>query len=186
VEPRGGDAFAELAAALRATNEAVTATAAPGDVLLRAAAALRLAVDELAGHEAADGEQHAGFRLDLPDRGHPLLAPFLVDELADDRVTGRVTLARTHLSGGGHAHAGAVALLFGEVLGVLSVLGGRAPARNASLRVDYRKGTPAGRELQVTGAVVRVDGRKITVAGELRDGELLLAEAEGLYLKVKA
>lgn len=184
MEPRGGDAFAELAAALRATNEAVTATRAPEDVLSRAAYLLRGTVGVLAGHEAVDGEQHAGFRLDLPGRGHPLLAPVLLDEIADDHVRGRVTLARTHLSGGGRAHAGAVALLFGEVLGVLSVMGGRAPARNASLRVDYRKGTPAGRELQVTGWVQEVDGRKITVTGELRDGDVLLAESTGLYLKV--
>jgi hypothetical protein len=70
------------------------------------------------------------------------------------------------------------------VLGVLSVMGGRSPARNASLRVDYRKGTPAGRELQVRGRVADVVGRKITVVGELRDGDVVLAEAEGLYLKV--
>jgi hypothetical protein len=170
--------------AFRLVQDRVTGTQAPADVVAAAAAQLHDVAALLSGHEAGDGEQHAGFRLDLPGRGHPLLTPVVIDAFEDDRVAGRVTLTRTHLSGGGHAHAGGIALLFGEVLGVLSVLGDRSPARNASLHVNYRKGTPSGRELQVVARVTGVDGRKIHVEGELRDGERLLADAQGLYLKI--
>jgi acyl-coenzyme A thioesterase PaaI-like protein len=184
MELRGGSEFAELLAAVRLTQDRVAGTGAPADVLASAAARLREAADLLDGTGAADGEQHAGYRLDLPGRGHPLLAPCQIDSLTDDRVEGRVTLTRTHLSGSGRAHAGAVALLFGEVLGVLSVMGGRLPARNASLHVNYRKATPSDLELQVVGRVSEVAGRKIHVVGELRDGDTVLADAEGLYLKM--
>jgi acyl-coenzyme A thioesterase PaaI-like protein len=184
MEPRGGQEFADLAAAARLVQDRVSSTGAPAGALVAATAALRAAADLLSGHDAADGEQHAGFRLDLPGRGQPLLAPFLVDSLEDETVTGRVSLTRAHLSGGGHAHAGAIALLFGEVLGVLSVMGGRLPARNASLHVNYRKATPVERELTISGRVAQVVGRKIYVLGELLDGETVLADAEGLYLQV--
>jgi acyl-coenzyme A thioesterase PaaI-like protein len=184
VESRGGTEFAELLAASRLVQDRIAGTAASVDVLTAAAARLRETAELLAQNEAADGEQHAGYRLDLPGRGHPLLAPFQVDSLTDDRVEGRVTLTRAHLSGGGRAHAGAVALLFGEVLGVLSVMGGRLPARNASLHVNYRKATPIDRELHVLGRVTGVDGRKIHVVGALTDGDTVVADAEGLYIKV--
>jgi acyl-coenzyme A thioesterase PaaI-like protein len=185
VESRGGTEFAELLAATRRVQDLVAGTAASPAVLAAATDRLRETAELLAESEAADGEQHAGYRLDLSGRGHPLLAPCQVDSLTDDRVEGRVTLSRAHLSGGGRAHAGAVALLFGEVLGVLSVMGGRLPARNASLHVNYRKATPIGRELQVIGRVTGVDGRKIHVVGQLTDGETVVADAEGLYLKVE-
>lgn len=162
----------------------MTGTRAPADVLAAVTGKLREVAEILDGHEAADGEQHAGFRIDLPGRGHPLLTPVLYSAFEDDLITGTVTLTRTHLSGGGHAHAGAVALLFGEVMGVLSAMGDRSPARNAALHVNYRKATPSGTELQVTARVTAVEGRKIHVEGELRDGDTLLADAQGLYLKV--
>lgn len=165
-------------------QDRTTGTQAPPDVLAAAAVKLREAAAILDGHEAEDGEQFAGYRLDLPGRGHPLLTPVLYGPFEEDAITGTVTLTRTHLSGGGRAHAGAVALLFGEVLGVLSVMGDRSPARNAALHVNYRKGTPSGTELQVTARVTGVEGRKIHVEGELRDGDTLVADAQGLYLKV--
>ena len=184
VELRGGPEFGDLVAAFRLVQDKVNGTSAPPDVLAAAGVKLKEAASLLDPHEAVDGEQHAGFRIDLPGRGHPLLAPVVSSIIGDDGITGTVTLTRTHLSGGGHAHAGAVALLFGEVMGVLSALGGRSPARNAALHVNYRKATPSGKELQVTARVTEVVGRKIHVVGELRDGEALLADAQGLYLKV--
>jgi acyl-coenzyme A thioesterase PaaI-like protein len=184
VEQRGGPELGGLVAALRLVQDRVTGTAAPADVLAAATRSLLQTAELLAEHVAADGDQHAGYRLDLPGRGHPLLAPFVSEALEDDRVDGRITFTRTHLSGAGRVHAGAVALLFGEVLGVLSVLGGRSPSRNAALHINYRKPTPADVELRLTGTVTRVDGRKVYVNGELRLGETILADAEGLYVRV--
>ncbi|MCW2620734.1 MAG: hypothetical protein JWL64_336 [Frankiales bacterium] len=183
MEQRGGSEFGELLQAMRLVQDGVAGTDAPAEVLRAATRALQEAADLLAEHEADDGAQHAGTRLDLPGRGHPLLAPFLVDLRGDDCVEGRVTLTRSHLSGAGRVHAGAIGLLFGEVLGVLAASGGRAPSRNAALHVNYRAQTPIDVELQLTARLSRLDGRKIYVDGELRHGETLLVEAEGLYLR---
>ena len=56
--------------------------------------------------------------------------------------------------------------------------------RTAFLHVDYRKIVPIEKELQVDAGIDRVDGRKIFVAGRLLDGEVVLAEADALFVKL--
>jgi hypothetical protein len=180
---RGGPELGELMAALRAVQDAAARAAAPPDVLSAAARSLREVAALLDPHAVDDGAQHAGYRFDLPGRGHPLLVPFVPDVRSGDVVEGRVTFGAAHLSGGGRVHAGVLALTFGEVLGVLSVSGGRPPSRNAALRVDYRRPTPAGVELRLVARLTAVEGRKVRVQGELLDGDEVLAEAEGLYVR---
>ena len=52
------------------------------------------------------------------------------------------------------------------------------------LIVHYRSPTPLDRELRFEAWVERVDGRKIITRGELFAGDLLCAEAEGLFVSV--
>jgi acyl-coenzyme A thioesterase PaaI-like protein len=183
LEQRGGPEFGDLVRALRLVQDRVAGTGAPAEVLTAATRTLEEAAALLAPHVAIDGDQYAGYRLDLPGRGHPLLAPFVFDVRQDDYVEGRVTLTRTHLSGAGRVHAGAIGLLFGEVLGLLSAAGGRAPSRNAALHVNYRAPTPSEVELRLSARVTKVEGRKVYVDGELCHGETLLVEAQGLYVR---
>ena len=72
-----------------------------------------------------------------------------------------------------------------EVLGLSAALSGMH-AVTGELTVSYRKPTPLEKELSLTGHLVRVEGRKITVEAHLRDGDELLAEAEGLFIALRA
>jgi acyl-coenzyme A thioesterase PaaI-like protein len=57
-----------------------------------------------------------------------------------------------------------------------------ARSRTAYLHINYRSVTPLDRELQLHGSIERVEGRKIFVAGSVRDDETLVSEAEGLWV----
>jgi hypothetical protein len=56
--------------------------------------------------------------------------------------------------------------------------------RTAFLHVDYRKIVSIETKLQVDAGVVRVEGRKVFIAGRLLDGVVVLAEANALLDKL--
>lgn len=85
----------------------------------------------------------------------------------------------------GVVHGGVVSMLFDELLGSVA---NHAPGdwwATASLRVDYRAPTPIGQRLDAKVRLVEREGRKCTVRGQLHAGDVLCAEAEGLFVKVR-
>jgi acyl-CoA thioesterase FadM len=60
----------------------------------------------------------------------------------------------------------------------------RFPAVTARIAIRFRKPAPIGRELLVSARVTAERGRRLEIAGELHDGDVLLAEAEGTFLHV--
>jgi len=100
-----------------------------------------------------------------------------------DRVSGEVTLDRRHEGAPGYAHGGAIATLLDDALGSLLVMM-RVPAVTVNLNVDYRRPALLGRAFAIRGWVERTEGRKLYFAGDLRDGDTVVAEARGLFLKV--
>jgi acyl-CoA thioesterase FadM len=54
----------------------------------------------------------------------------------------------------------------------------------ARFAIRYRRPVPIGRALRITSRVTAERGRRIEIAAELRDGETLLAEADGAFLHV--
>ena len=50
--------------------------------------------------------------------------------------------------------------------------------------VRYRKPTPLHTELRFEAELVRVEGRKIFTEGRVRAGDLVTAEAEGIFVSV--
>jgi acyl-coenzyme A thioesterase PaaI-like protein len=80
----------------------------------------------------------------------------------------------------GLVHGGVVSLLFDQVLGEAAIAAG-VPGMTANLAVAYLRGTPLG-PLRIEARVDRVEGRKVTVSGELSDGEGVTATAEGLFI----
>jgi hypothetical protein len=182
VAERGGPHFADLIAATRLVQDRVSGTNAPSPVIAEAAAALSSVAALLASFQGGPQEGVAGTRMDLPGRGHPFLAPVVVDAWSAEHMSGKVTLTRMYDSGGGQAHGGALPLLFVEVLGRLSNTG-RVIARTAYAHTNFRQVTPIGRELRLDGTVDKLEGRKRFLSGRLYLGEVLVADADILFIE---
>jgi len=127
------------------------------------------------------------WRLDYgPSLGfcNPAAAP--VRTWQTDRGTrGAVCFGARYEGPPGCVNGGYVAAALDEMLGLSAARSGMQ-AVTGKLTVSYRNPTPLEKELTLTGRLVRVEGRKITVEAHLRDGDELLAEAEGLFLALRA
>lgn len=183
--PRGGPEFAALHAAQRLLQDRLTGAALPATMAKELTDQLLDMTDMLAAHQMPEPDRVDGWRPDLPGRGHPLLPPYLIDEIAGDTLTGRVTFTRFYLGGNGAAHGGAHPLLFDDVLGRVMNHNQPGVSRTASLTVNYRRITPLGVELRFEASRDRVDGRKRWGSARLFDADgRLLSDAEALFLQL--
>jgi acyl-coenzyme A thioesterase PaaI-like protein len=180
----GGPEYGSFLAHFRDLQDAVSQANPPVSEWAHMDGDVQRLVDRLRLWPAAEREQPAGTRMDLPGRGHPFLLPFVPSESTDNVVRGRVIFRRFHLGGNGAAHGGALPLLFDEILGRLANSGGRPTARTAYLTVNYRHITPIDVELHVDATFDRQDGRKRWVSGRLMDGDTIVADAEGLFVQL--
>jgi len=81
------------------------------------------------------------------------------------------------------AHGGVMAALIDELMGqVLGIIG--TPAFTGRLTVTYRNPTPLGQTMIGRARATDWTGRKITMTAEMRSGDLLIAEAEALFIAV--
>lgn len=100
-----------------------------------------------------------------------------------DAYEAEVTFREPHQGGPGIAHGGIVGAALDEACGLLATWH-RFPTVTARISIRYRKPAPINRALRVSARVSGERGRRIEIAGELRDGDELLAEAEGTFLHV--
>jgi len=98
-----------------------------------------------------------------------------------DHVEARVTFSLVYEGPPGHVHGGYVAGLLDEVLGRGQMLLGGG-GMTGELTVRYRRPTPCNVELRATAWIEGREGRKVIVHGGLWHGDVLLAEAEGLFI----
>jgi len=183
-----------IATAAREVIDRLVATRAPIEALEVAARHLEAAAAELDGYpsgrqyegfaESANaGDTHAFFdHSPIIGAANPIAPPLKLVSL-DDRVEGTVRFGAAYEGPPGHVHGGHVAAAFDEVLGMAQSLGGR-PGMTATLTVRYRKPTPLHTELRFEGTLDRVDGRKLFTSGRCYAGDMLTAEAEGLFISV--
>ena len=80
-------------------------------------------------------------------------------------------------------HGGIVGAALDEACGLLATWH-RFPAVTARIAVRYRRPVPINRRLRISSRVTADRGRRIEIAGELREGDELLAEADGAFLHV--
>jgi acyl-coenzyme A thioesterase PaaI-like protein len=104
-------------------------------------------------------------------------------EVEGARVTTPVRFDRRHEGAPGIAHGGAVAAALDDTLGTLPIAIGKV-AVTASLTVEFRAPALLDHDYVGEAWVERLDGRKIHLRGELREGERLIAEGRGLFLEV--
>lgn len=101
-----------------------------------------------------------------------------------DEAVCRVTLGAAFEGAPGRAHGGVVAALMDETMGLVMSISA-TPAFTGRLTVTYRAPTPLGEPLEVRARLAGQEGRKITVRAELRSGDRLLAQGEGLFIGVE-
>jgi hypothetical protein len=184
-----------VADALRALLHRLTNSSAPTEVLARSADELEAIADELKDYERS--APYAGFAESANAGGMPhaffdnspmlgranALAPPINLRLVDDQLIGGAVFGAAYEGPPGCVHGGFVAAAFDEVLGSTQSLSG-SPGMTARLIVNYRKPTPLHTPLTFVGRLDRVDGRKIFTLGELWAGDVLCAEAEGLFISI--
>jgi hypothetical protein len=82
----------------------------------------------------------------------------------------------------GSVHGGFVAAIFDQFLGMAQLLGGQ-PGMTGYLHVNYHQRTPLNTELKLKGSLVRIEGRKTIMRGELYAEGVMTASAEGLFVQ---
>ena len=121
----------------------------------------------------------------LSGRNNPIAPPVRLrvvagkdDAAGEHRIEGDVTFGPAYEGPPGHVHGGFIAAMFDELLGFAQL----SPGFTAYLHVNYRKPTPLNTALSLVAWVDSIDGRKRMVRGECYAGDLLLSDAEGLFI----
>ncbi|MBC9226006.1 PaaI family thioesterase [Aeromicrobium sp. 636] len=177
-------AYGELIENLHGVQNALAALSMDREAIDGLAADLAVWRDRLEKSTTDEQHQVNGRVAELPVRGHAMLPELLVTSRTTERVEGTVRFGRWFMGGGMAVHGGAVSLLFDEVLGILASLAAGGITRTAYLHTDYRALTPIDTELQAAAWIDRVEGRKWFVRGEIRHGDTVCAEGEGLFLRL--
>ena len=80
-------------------------------------------------------------------------------------------------------HGGVIAMVFDEMLGAANILAGN-PGMTGTLTIRYRKPTPLRTPLRLEARFVGREGRKIRTYGAIYHGDVLTAEAEGIFIEL--
>jgi acyl-coenzyme A thioesterase PaaI-like protein len=114
---------------------------------------------------------------------NPLALPLAV-EVDEGRVVARGRFPWAYQGPPGHVHGGVIASVFDELLGYSCIVA-REPGMTGRLTIKYRNPTPLHTELVFECRRISMEGRRITATGECRAGDVVTAEAEGLFVKVR-
>jgi len=185
-----------LAGAMRRVIELLVRSDAPEDEVRIAADRLDQYAERLAGHprnpryegyaEASPSGDVGAFFDQSPiiGRANPLSPPLVLEATPDGkRVFGRVRFGSAYEGPPGCVHGGWVAATFDELLGFAQALT-ESPGMTGTLTIRYRKPTPLHTDLRLEAWVERVEGRKSFAVGKLHAGDLLTAEAEGIFISI--
>lgn len=198
----GGEVSEELAAArevgdaLRRVIDRLTATSAPPAVLREMAAELARVGEQLGGYRSL--RDYAGFAeasgmgpdraffdwSPVAGRANPI-APPMDMSVEGDTVVGRARFGIAYEGPPGCVHGGLIAAAFDELLGLTQSLSGRV-GMTGTLTVKYRRPTPLHTELRLEGRIDAVEGRKVLTSGRMLAGEVVTAEASGLFVSIEA
>ncbi|MFM7537276.1 MAG: PaaI family thioesterase [Acidimicrobiales bacterium] len=185
-----------LADAGRLVVDRLATTDAPHEVIEEAARLLEAAAAVLEGpgkvrsyqgfaeSANAGGSDHTHFdHSPVMGASNPIAPPARIEPLDERTIVLHLRFGAAYEGPPGSVHGGFVAAAFDEVLGMTQSLGGQ-PGMTGTLRVRYRRPTPLHRELRFVGHLERIEGRKIFTTAQCFDGEVLTAEAEGLFVRV--
>lgn len=177
--------FAAMIDALRELQDQMTDSSPPENVAARIADALTALTDELGQYPVNERGQVAGRLVGVPGRGQCMAPVVEIAEFSDTHARGHVCFGLFYLGGNGAVHGGAIPLAFDELMGRLANTGGRPPSRTAYLHVNFRSITPIETRLAIEARFEAEEGRKRILAGVIRDGDRVYADAEGLFVALR-
>lgn len=112
------------------------------------------------------------------------LSPPVNGWIDGDRAYATCTCGWAYEGPPGSVHGGYVAAIFDQFLGMAQVIGGQ-PGMTGYLHVNYHNRTPLNTELTMEGWLIKTEGRKTIMRGEMyADGEMT-ASCEGLFVQPK-
>lgn len=187
-----------LAAALRPLITLAVSAELDDDAVLEAAAAVEQVRARLAGsagprrprpHPDVRGAAQEFFPTSpIIGMASPLAPPVKV-EVVDGKDGGprelraEVTFADQYEGPPTCVHGGVIAETFDELLGAANIVAGH-PAMTGTLTIRYRKPTPLRTPLRIEARTVGRDGRKVHTWGGMYHGDVLTAEAEGIFIEL--
>jgi len=185
-----------VGSATRRVIDRLVGTSAPVDELEEIAEAMEALAERLEPH-ATGGRLYEGFA-EAAIAGRPQsffdwspflgtanpLAPPIVTRVQGDAVVGEVRFGAAYEGAPGCVHGGYLAAAFDEVLGLAQSFSGRS-GMTGTLEIRYRKPTPLHADLRFEARLADVSGRKISVVGGCYHGDVLTAEAKGLFVTMQ-
>jgi len=184
VVPPAPDGYLELVAQTRELLDALSAAVPGEDLVAEATRQLRRLTTALRVVAVPEEGRLAGW-IDVLGRGQVLVPPLHIVALDERRLECTLTFGRYYLGGHGAVHGGVIPFVFDDILGRFSQTSGRPTSRTAHLKVDFRSITPVDKPLRLVTEMVSEEGRKKLVRATLHDGEVLCAEAEGLFVVLR-
>jgi acyl-coenzyme A thioesterase PaaI-like protein len=178
----GGAEYGEMINALRGFLAAIAGARPDSASVCELTRALEGWTDRLITFEVGEADQVYARRGDLVGRGQATWPPVRFTRFDEASLEGLVRFNRFFLGRNGVVHGGVVMLIFDEIAGRIAHFAGRAHARTAFLKVDFRAPAPIDVDLRINARFVREDGRKRFVRLELHHDEVLCAEAEALMV----
>lgn len=100
-----------------------------------------------------------------------------------DQVVGRVTFCSSYQGAPGLVHGAVISSIYDELLAMANLMKG-VPGPTAKLTIRYRKPTPLHTPLRFEAWVEEARGRRIHTRGRCLDGDRVLTEAEGVFVRI--
>jgi acyl-coenzyme A thioesterase PaaI-like protein len=119
-------------------------------------------------------------RSGISGRSNPLAPPLRI-RVDGDRTLGAAVYGDAYEGPPGCLHGGFVAAAFDDLLGCAQMASGTA-GFTGTLTIRMRKPTPLNTRIDYEAGVTRMSGRRIVCWGRATADDVLLAEAEGIFI----
>ncbi len=188
------EAKRRLSSAITRLTEALLTSVAPVAGMSALVDRLEAAAQELESSPRLYGRERwvaSGEHGNIGEVGHELnalggwsnpVAPPVKAWIEGDLALGSARCGWAYEGPPGSVHGGFVAAIFDQFLGVAQVLG-KQPGMTAYLHVNYHARTPLHSELRLEGRLVKCEGRKTIMRGDMYAGDTLTASCEGLFVQ---
>lgn len=113
---------------------------------------------------------------------NPLSPPLKILRHAE-HITATVRYSALYEGPPGNVHGGYVAAAMDQALGHAAI-NARIPCMTGTLSVRYKAPTPIEQDLTVFAKLENTEGKKLIVRGQMKHGEKVTAEAEGIFINL--